>query len=55
MFREIGKMLGDLQIENDKLKLTITAIKEFVENETAQNCDTNIILQKINEVENEGN
>ena len=53
MYREIGKMLGDLQIENDKLKQTLTEIKEFVENEMTQNNDTYIILQKINEVEND--
>ena len=29
MIREIGKMLGDLQIENDKLKQTLTEIKEI--------------------------
>lgn len=31
---------------------TLTEIKEFVENEMTPNCDTNIILQKISEVEN---
>ena len=31
MIREIGKMLGDLQIENDKLKAILTEIKEIVE------------------------
>ena len=31
MFKEIGKMLGDLQIENDKLKQTLTEIKEIAE------------------------
>ena len=31
MIREIGKMLGDLQIENDKLKQTLTEIKEIAE------------------------
>ena len=36
----------------DKLKQTFAEIKEFVENEMTPNCDTNIILQKINEVEN---
>lgn len=30
MFKEVGKMLGDLQIENDKLKQTLTEIKELV-------------------------
>lgn len=30
MFKEVGKMLGDLQIENDKLKQTLTEIKEIV-------------------------
>ena len=31
MFKEIGKMLGDLQIENDKLKQCLTEIKEIAE------------------------
>lgn len=31
MFREIGTMLGDLQIENDKLKACLTEIKEIAE------------------------
>ena len=29
MFKEVRKMLGDLQIENDKLKQTLTEIKEI--------------------------
>lgn len=36
-----------------KLEQTLTEIKEFVENEMTPNCDTSIILQKINEVKNE--
>ena len=36
-----------------KLEETLAEIKEFVENEMTSNCDTYIILQKINEVENE--
>ena len=31
MFKEVGKMLGDLQIENDKLKQTLTEIKDIAE------------------------
>ena len=31
MIREIGKMLGDLQIENDKLKQTLAEIKPILE------------------------
>ena len=31
MFREIGKMLYDLQFENDKLKQTLTEIKPILE------------------------
>ena len=30
MFKEVGKMLGDLQIENDKLKQTLAEIKEII-------------------------
>ena len=29
MFKEVGKMLGDLQIENSKLKQTLTEIKDI--------------------------
>lgn len=32
MFKEIGQMLGDLQIKNDKLKTCLTEIKEIAEN-----------------------
>ena len=38
----------------EKYKQTLAEIKEFVENEMTPNCDTNIILQKISEVKNEG-
>ena len=31
MFKEIGKMLGDLEIENDKLKNCLADIKEISE------------------------
>ena len=31
MFKGIGKMLGDLQIENDKLKNCLSEIKEIAE------------------------
>ena len=31
MSKEIGKMLGDLQIENDKLRQTLTEIKPILE------------------------
>ncbi len=31
MMKEIGKMLGDLQIENTKLKTCLTEIKEVLE------------------------
>ena len=57
MFKEIGKMLGDLQIENSKLKQTLTEIKEIAEwhttkadNEDVQE-DMKQILQKISECE----
>ena len=57
MLRKIGKMLGDLQIENDKLKQTLAEIKEI-----AESCGWNFgseilykrieqILQKISECE----
>lgn len=55
MFKGIGKMLGDLQIENDKLKNCLAEIKEIAKKykETAH-CDyltdMDEILQKINEV-----
>lgn len=57
MIREIGKMLGDLQIENDKLKQTLTEIKEIAKNGCYDDCgmpldELSIILQKISEVEN---
>lgn len=55
MFKEVGKMLGDLQIENDKLKQTLTEIKVFV---MQAKHDYNLpkylfdtILQKISECE----
>ena len=44
-----------LYFENSDLKQTLAEIKEFVENEMTPNCDTNIILQKINEVEDVNN
>ena len=47
MIREIGKMLGDLQIENNKLKQTLTEIKEIAE----QGVMFEQILQKISECE----
>ena len=61
MFRE---MLGDLQIENDKLKQTLQEIKEIAENReifcencsggcdefTCDDCGYVKILQKISEV-----
>lgn len=57
MFREIGKMIGELQIENDKLKLTLTVIKEiaeFYDNSTMEDVcyrgGIEEILQKISEV-----
>lgn len=54
MFKEIGKMLGDLQIENDKLKNCLTEIKEIAEkrNYLDYNECLDDILQKISEVEN---
>ena len=61
MFKGIGKMLGDLQIENDKLKNCLTEIKEISENvlknvsarcieTTPMYCVHKQILQKIREV-----
>ena len=38
MIREIGKMLGDLQIENDKLKQTLTEIKEMLKEICMEEC-----------------
>lgn len=62
MFKEVGKMLGDLQIENDKLKQTLTEIKKLcrtgiVHGLSADEYATNLnilkfdILQKISECE----
>ena len=63
MIREIGKMLGDLQIENDKLKQTLTEIKELIQSDYCTeigscefcaeigNCLNRKILQKISECE----
>ena len=66
MIREIGKMLGDLQIENDKLKTCLTEIKEIAaahaprcnnndecdfECEACHLSDLKQILQKISECE----
>ena len=67
MIKEVGKMLGDLQIENDKLKQTLTEIKDFfkeeclickenyinITGEICKECKYQDILRKINEVENE--
>ena len=56
MIREIGKMLGDLQIENDKLKQILTEIKEIAESQCVNGCnciDKKHILEKINEVLND--
>ena len=55
MFKEFGKMLGDLQIENDKLKQTLTEIKEIAKAESYLSPQStrllvHNILQKINEV-----
>ena len=61
MFREIGEMLGNLQIENDKLKQTLQEIKEIINksfdscytcnSETAcKRCIRGDILNKISEV-----
>lgn len=36
----------------EKYKNVLIEIKKFVENEMTPNCDTNIIIQKINEVLN---
>ena len=64
MFKEIGKMLGDLQIENDKLKNCLTEIKGIAE-ENIRIADleglngvyrrglAKQIIQKISEVEDE--
>ena len=56
MFKEIGKMLGDLEIENDKLKNCLTEIKEIAETKQKQSVFVGEtvfeqILQKIREVE----
>ena len=57
MIREIGKMLGDLQIENDKLKQTLTEIKEIAEKGHKEKGNLmrtwwfKDIIQKISEVE----
>ena len=60
MFKEIGKMLGDLQIENDKLKNCLAEIKEIAETislpmGTGKSSNRVIlakqILQKISECE----
>ena len=58
MFKEVGKMLGDLQIENSKLKQTLTEIKEIVMGimdddleESSAYYGAKQILQKINECE----
>ena len=63
MIREIGKMLGELQIENDKLKTCLAEIREIALSVTGYFPDGEIfarpeieqILQKISEceVENE--
>ena len=55
MFKEIGKMLGDLEIENDKLKNCLTEIKEIAETKQKQSVFVGEtvfeqILQKIREV-----
>ena len=63
MIREIGKMLGDLQIENDKLKTCLTEIKEIAEKIVDSYIrpygdydELKQILQKISECEgNDGN
>ena len=53
MFKEIGKMLGNLQIENDKLKNCLTEIKEIAEEKAKVNDWLALeILQIIDEVEN---
>ena len=56
MFKEIGKMLGDLETENDKLKNCLTEIKEIAETKQKQSVFVGEtvfeqILQKIREVE----
>ena len=59
MFKEIGKMLGDLEIENDKLKNCLTEIKEIADRivnnydgnqATRMSEEAEQILQKIREV-----
>ena len=44
MIREIGKMLGDLQIENNKLKQTLTEIKEIARVNSINTCWSSINL-----------
>ena len=39
MFKEVGKMLGDLQIENSKLKQTLTEIKEITKHSILLDCN----------------
>lgn len=58
MFKEVGKMLGDLQIENSKLKQTLTEIKEIAMGimdddleESSAYYAAKQILQKISESE----
>ena len=55
MFKEVGKMLGDLQIENDKLKQTLIEIKAIVEKAQwdyrMPKEVWDLILQKISECE----
>ena len=60
MFKEVGKILGDLQIENDKLKQTLAEIKEIAEENDElllgyhkEWANNKIILEKISEVEDE--
>lgn len=52
-YARLNSLYNDNCNFTDKLEKTLTEIKEIVENEMTPNCDTNIILQKINEVEDE--
>lgn len=61
MFKEVGEMLGDLQIENDKLKQTLADIRDIATSHQFPVCEYDgfwilqgvkkRILQKISECE----